>query len=93
MARASKRKRESISVQINGIDQTEHLDIIIRKTYAQTTALFHKVNALQIEVQALQQTIAEANRLWLRILERPEDRVDAAAELARERAARIEKFT
>lgn len=81
------------TVRVNGSDQTDPLDITIRKTYAQTKALFIVVKNLQLEVQALQRTIAEANRLWLAILERPEDRVDAAAELARERAQRIEKFT
>jgi hypothetical protein len=80
------------SVRVNGQDQTEPLDITIRKTYAQTKALFIVVKNLQLEVQSLQQTIAEANRLWAAILQTPEDRVDAAAELAGERQLRIEKF-
>lgn len=51
-----------------------------------------KIHNLQVEVQSLQRTIAEANRLWIAILQNPSDRLDASAELARERALRIEQF-
>lgn len=67
--------------------------LLLQQTNEKVTALFHKVHNVQVELQTLQATIVEANRLWLAILERPEDRLDAAAELARERQARIEKFT
>lgn len=80
------------TVRVNGVDQPEPLDITIRKTYAQTKALFIVVKNLQLEVQSLQQTIAEANRLWAAILQDPQSRMDASAELARERAQRIEQF-
>jgi hypothetical protein len=74
-------------------DVNEPLDITIRKTYAQTKALFIVVKNLQLEVQSLQQTIAEANRLWARILQTPADRMDAAAESAQQQELRVKKFT
>lgn len=72
--------------------EPSHL-LLLQQTNEKVTALFHKIHNLQVEVAAALAASAKTNELLLRILERPEDRVDAAAELARERAARIEKYT
>lgn len=68
-------------------------NLLIRQLHEKVTALFHKIHNLQIECQTALVESRRTNDLLLRILERPEDRVDAAAELAREREQRIEKFT
>lgn len=72
--------------------EPSHL-LLIQQTHEKVTALFHKIHNLQVECQTALAESRRTNALLLQILERPEDRVDAAAELARERAARIEKYT
>lgn len=73
-------------------DATVKDNLLLRQLNEKVTALFHKVHNIQVDQQKLQATIAEANRVWIAILQRPEDRLDAAAELARERGERIEKY-
>lgn len=67
-------------------------DLCLRQTNEKVTTLFHKIHNLQVEVASLTSTIKAANVLWLAILERPEDRLDAAMVLAAERQERIERF-
>ena len=70
-----------MSVRINGKDQTEPLDVVIRKTYAQTTALFHKLNALQVQVQELREDQTRLRSVVLTLLADPQAREDALAVL------------
>lgn len=71
--------------------EPSHL-LLLQQTNEKVTALFHKIHNLQIECQAALTESHRTNDLLLRILERPEDRVDAAAELARERDQRIKQY-
>lgn len=53
----------TIAVEVNGSVSREPLDIIIRKSYAQSTALFAKLHATQVEIQQLRTSVEALLRL------------------------------